>query len=156
MRRCQTPKGQILILILIVLLGLVLIFGVFTTVSVRVRAAPTVREAFWLVGDQKISTASLGEKVEARIVIKTAEEYVGSIVVKIRKDIAWWPDSDYHVSTIPVNLMGGQEKEIETTFTPDEASTSNLRGYLVEIEFRVTRTTWTMENSYPPRLRVTE
>lgn len=159
MRRRQTTKGQILIIILLILLGLVLIFGLFSTVSVRVRAAPIVREASWLVDDQKVSTATLGEKVEAKVVVKATEEYAGSVVVKIRKDVAHLPDSDYHVSTIPVNLMGGGEKEIEINFTPDEASSSGffgLRGYFIEIEFRTTRTTWTMENSYPPRLRVTE
>jgi len=156
LKRRQTSKGQILILILLVLLGLVLISGFFSVVSVRVRAAPTVQEAFWLVDDQKVSTATLGEKVEAKIVVKATEEYVGSIVVKIRKDIRWWPDSDYQVSTIPVNLKGGEEKEINLSFTPDEASGGSLRGYLIEIEFQATRTTWVMENSYPPRLRVTE
>ena len=77
MRRRQTSKGQILVLILLVLLALVLIFGLFSTVSVRVRVAPTVQEAFWLVGDQKVSAATLGQKVEAKMVIKAAEEYVG-------------------------------------------------------------------------------
>lgn len=156
MRRRQTSKGQILLLILIVLLGLVLIFGLFSTVSVRVRVAPTVQEAVWKVGDSIVSTARLGEKVEAQVVIQATEEYVGSVVVKIRKDITWWPDSDYHISTIPVNLVGGEEEEIKLSFAPDEASAGSLRGYFIEIEFQVTKTTWTMENSYPPRLRVIE
>jgi len=159
LRRRQTNKGQILILILLLLLGVVLIFVLFSKVSVRVRAAPIVREASWLVDDQKVSTATLREKVEAKIVVEATEEYVGSLVVKIRKDVARLPDSDYDVSTIPVGLMGGQEKEIRINFTPDEASSGGffaLRGYFIEIEFQVTRTTWTMENSYPPRLRVTE
>lgn len=155
MRGRQTSKGQILVLILLVLLGLVLIFGVSSVVSVRVRAAPIVQEAVWLVDDERVSTAALGEKVEAKIVVKATEEYVGSIVVKIRKDIRWWPDSDYQVSTIPVSLQGGEEKEITISFKPDEASEGSLRGYLTEIEFRATRTTWVMENSYPPRLRIT-
>jgi len=154
MRKRQTSTGQGLTLILLVLLVLVLIFGLLFTVSVRVREAPIVREAFWLVDDQRVSTARLGEKVEAHVVIKATEEYSGPIMVRIRKDIALWPDSDYHISTIPVSLKGGEEKEIEITFTPDEASGGSLRGYFIEIEFRVARTTWVMENSYPPRLKV--
>jgi len=156
LRRHQTAKGQILILILLVLVGLVLIFGLFSVVSFRARAAPIVREAFWLVDDQQVTAVGLGERVEAHIVVEAREEYVGSVVVKIRKDIRLWPDSDYHVSTIPVDLKGGEEKELKVTFTPDEASAGSLRGYFIEIDFRATRTTWTMENSYPPRLRVTD
>ena len=156
LRRRQTSKGQILVLILLVLLGLVLIFAVSSVVSVRVRAAPIVQEAVWLIDDQGISTAVLSEKVEAKIVVKATEEYVGSIVVKIRKDIRWWPDSDYQVSTVPVSLKSGEEKETTLSFTPDEVSGGSLRGYFIEIEFRATRTTWVMENSYPPRLKVTE
>ncbi len=154
LRKRQAAKGQILILILLVLVGLVVIFGLLFTASTRVRAAPILQEAFWLVDDQRVSTARIGENVEADLVIKATEEYVGSIVVKIRKDIALWFDSNYHISTIPVNLKGGQEQEMKITFMPDEASKGSLRGYFVEIEFQVTRTTWVMENSYPPRLRV--
>jgi len=153
LRRQQALKGQILILALVILLGLVLIFVVLSGVSVRVRAAPIVREAFWRVDDQRVTSARLGEKVEAVIVVRATEEYVGSIVVKIKKDIAFWPDSDYHIATIPVSLSGGEEKEIKIAFTPDEASSGNLRGYFIEINFQVTKTTWTMENSYPPRLK---
>jgi len=163
LRRRQTSKGQILILTLIVLLGLVLVFALLSMVTVRVRAAPIVREAFWLVNGERVSTARLGEKVEAHVVVKATEEYVGSIVVTIRKDIARGFDSDFHVATIPVNLRGGEEEEIELTFTPDEAGGGGgflgfgaLRGYFIEVEFRVTRTTWVMENSYPPRLRVVD
>ena len=156
LRERQASKGQILILMLLVLVGLLVIFGLLFTASIRVRATPILQEAFWLVGNQRVSTARLGENVEAHVVIKATEEYVGSIVVKIRKDIALWLDSNYLISTIPVNLKGGEEKEMKITFMPDEASTGSLRGYFVDIDFRVTRTTWVMENSYPPRLKVTD
>jgi len=156
LRRRQTVKGQILIFILLVLLGLVLISVFLSTVSVRVRAAPIVKEAVWTVDRSVVSTARVGEKVEARMVVEAVEEYVGSIVVRIKKDVRLWWDSDYHVQTIPVNLAGSEQKEIEIAFTPDQASTGSLRGYFIEIEFQATRTTWTMENSYPPRLIVTE
>lgn len=157
LRRRQT-SGQILILIVLVLVGLVLIFALFSRASVRVRAAPIVREASWTVDGSTVSTASLGDKVEAHVVVEAVEEYVGSIVVKIRKDVSHLPDSDFHISTIPVNLKAGEEQEIEIVIMPDEASSSGffgLRGYFIEVNFQVTSTTWVMENSYPPRLRVT-
>ena len=158
LRRRQASKGQILIIILLVLFGLVVISGLISIFSGRDRAAPTIKEAYWVVDGQKASTSSLGEEVEAHVVIQAVEQYSGSIVVKIRKDIRLWFDSDFTVVTTPVNLAGGDEKTIEIAFTPDEASHGNvtgLRGYFIEIEFKTTRTTWKMENSYPPRLTVT-
>lgn len=155
MRSRQSVKGQILVLVLLVLLGLVVVFVLSSTFSGRVRTAPIVREAVWAVGGSVVTTANVGDKVDARVEVQTVEEYVGSIVVKIRKDVRWWPDTDYHVSTMPLNLKGGETTEIEVAFTPDEASSSGMRGYFIEIEFQATRTTWTMENTYPPRLTVT-
>jgi len=150
-------KGQIFIFILLVLLGLIVISALISSYTVRVRAAPIVKEAVWLVGGQRVSTADLGEEVEAHVVIQATEAYEGSIVVKIRKDVKVWFDSDFAISTLPINLAGGDEKIIEISFTPDEASRgglTGLRGYFIEIEFKATRTTWVMENSYPPRLTV--
>lgn len=155
MRRRQASQGQILILILIVLIGLFLFSGLISFFSIRVRTGPTVQDAAWQVNGQNVSTASVGEQVEAKIVVKTVEQYVGSIVVKVKKDIRLWPDRDYQVSTIPVNLKGGETKEIEIVFTPDEASSRSMRGYFIEIEFQAAGNRWSMENTYPPRLRVT-
>ncbi len=150
-------KGQIFIVIILVLLGLIVTSVLISSFTVRVRAAPIVKEAFWLVDGQRVSTADLGEKVEAHVVIQATEEYEGSIVVKVRKDVKVWLDSDFAISTLPIKLAGGDEKTIEIFFTPDEASgggLTGLRGYFIEIEFKATRTTWTMENSYPPRLTI--
>lgn len=154
MRRRQSAKGQILILVLLVLIGLVLIFGVISMFSARTREAPQVSEAFWTRRDQPVAVVTLGDGVKAHVVVQTREEYVGAIVVKIKKDVRLWFDSDYAISTIPVNLKGGDQKELVVEFTPDEASAGSLRGYFIEAEFKVTRTRWTMENTYPPRLTV--
>jgi len=156
MRRRQTSKGQGLVLILLVLLAVFVIFGLIFVGSFRVRARPTVQEAVWIVNDQEVSTARVGEKVEARVVIKATEEYAGSIVVKIRKDTTLWFDSDYQVSTVPITLNGGEQKEMELVFTPNQASGGRLRGYFIEIDFQATGTKWVMESSYPPRLKVTD
>jgi len=117
-----------------------------------------VQEVFWQMEGQKVTTVGVGVEVEAYVVVKATEEYVGSIVVKIRKDISFWPDSDYSIKTVPVNLIGGQETKLELSFVPDQASDGglrSLRGYFVEVDFSATQTSWVMENSYPPRLKVT-
>jgi len=157
LRRHQALKGQAFILILIVVVGLVLILGLFSSYSLRVRATPLVKEVFWLVDGQRATTARLGVEVEAHVVIQATEEYDGSVVIRVREDVRLWFDSDFTVSTIPVNLVGGEEKTMEISFTPDEASRggfTGLRGYFIEVEFRATRISWVMENSYPPRLTV--
>lgn len=121
-----------------------------------VRYAPTVEKALWEVAGQRVTTANVGDEVEAHVVIKTIREYIGSIMIKIRKDIAFQPErKDYYVETVPVNLIGGQEKEIELTFVPDQSRGNSLRGYFIEVDFLDSLTKWVMENSYPPRLRVT-
>jgi hypothetical protein len=149
-------KSKALAPIIIIIIVIVAAFALVTVLvmSKRARAGPIVEEAFWQVDGQRLTDARFGEKVKAIVVVKPVEEYVGSIVVKVRKDIAWWPDSDYQVSTVPVSLRAGESKEIEVAFTPDERSGSRLRGYFIEITFQLTGTSWTMESSYPPRLRV--
>jgi hypothetical protein len=158
LRKRQASKGQILILILLILFGLVVVSGLISIFSGRDRGAPIVKEAYWLVDREKASTSSLGQEVEAQVVIQAVEQYSGSIVVKIRKDVRLWFDSDFTVATTPVNIAGGDEKTLEIAFTPDEAThgtVTGLRGYFIEIEFKATRTSWEMEDSYPPRLTVT-
>jgi len=151
----RTRKGQALVLIILVLLGIIVIFVLLSARSARVRSSPMVQEVFWQIDSQRGTTASVGDEVKAHIVIKATEKYVGSIVMKVRKDISFWPDSDYSIKTVPVNVRGGQETELELSFVPDEASGGSLRGYFVEIDFQATGTSWVMENTYPPRLKVT-
>lgn len=150
----RARRGQAFILILLVLLGMIVVFALVSTRSVRVRSTPVMQEVFWRVDGRRVTTASVGDEVEAHVVAKATEEYVGSIVVRIRKDISFWPDSDYSIKTVPVNLRGGQETELELAFVPDQASAGSLRGYFVEVDFSATGTSWVMESSYPPRLRV--
>jgi hypothetical protein len=158
MERRRAYKGQILAIILLLILGFIIISGLISFFSGRNASAPVVKEAYWRIDGQRVSTSSLGQEVEAHVIVEATEQYVGSIVVKVRKDARMWFDSDFKVDTIPADLAGGDEKSIELSFTPDETShgtITGLRGYFIEVEFRATRTTYTMENSYPPRLTVT-
>jgi len=147
-------RGQGIILILIILFVIVVVFVVLSSRSAQVKSAPVVLEAFWKVGVENVTAARIGDKVEAHLIVEAPEEYVGSIVVKIRKDISLWSDSDYSVKTVPVDLKGGQPTELELEFVADQASEGRLRGYFVEVDFTVKNANWVMENSYPPRLRV--
>jgi len=150
----RNRKGQIFIIVLIVLLIIVVVFVVFSARSSQVSSAPVVQGVFWQLNGGNVTAAHVGDEVEAHAVVKATQEYAGSVVVKIRKDVAFWLDSDYSVKTIPVNLTAGQATELVLDFAPDQASEGNLRGYFVEIDFQTTHTSWNMENSYPPRLTV--
>ena len=149
-------RGFGFLLLFIVLLVAVAFFAFMVTESSRVQASPEVQQAFWRVNSHNSTTANIGEEVEAHVIVRAKEEYSGSIVLKIRKDVSFWSDSDYATKTFPVDLKSGQTTELELTFTPDEAGVGRLRGYFMEVDFLVTHTNWGMANSYPPRLTVVE
>jgi hypothetical protein len=140
-------------LIVIIIIGVAVVLVALSVFSSRQRVSPLVVEAFWQTDDQQVSVTVSGTEVHGHVIVKATEEYVGSIVVKVRKDVSLWPDSDYQTATFPVNLAAG-EQDLQLNFRPDEASNSRLRGYFLELNFKVTGATWVMENSYPPRLRV--
>jgi len=149
LRKGETYLGSLLILLI-----LLLIFAALITQNVGVRSSPIVDEVFWLAEGQKVTAVHVRSEVEVHVVIRATGQYVGSVVVKIRKDIASWLDEDYAILTVPISLGGDENTEIELTFIPDKASMGNLRGYFIEVNFLVTKAKWVMENSYPPRLRV--
>jgi len=118
------------------------------------RTGPLVEQVFWQANGQNVTEVYLGGEVELHAVLTTAEEYTGSVAIKVRKDIAYWFDSDYILKTFPLDLVGGRTAQLNLTFSPDEASQGRTRGYFVEIDFTATGTNWVMDDSYPPRLQV--
>lgn len=149
-------RGFGFLLLFIVLLAVVVVFAFMVNESSRVQASPAVQQAFWRVNSHNSTTANVSEEVEAQVIVRAKEDYSGSIVLKVRKDVSFWSDSDYATKTFPIDLKSGQTTELELTFTPDQASTGRLRGYFMEVDFLVTHTNWAMANSYPPRLTVVE
>jgi len=152
----RDKRGFGFLLIFIVLLAAVVVFAFMMTESSRVQASPEVQQAFWRVNSHNSTTANIGEEVQAHVIVQAKEDYSGSTVLKIRKDVSFWSDSDYATKTFPIDLKSGQTTELELTFTPDQASAGRLRGYFMEVDFLVTHTHWAMANSYPPRLTVVE
>jgi hypothetical protein len=90
MERSRSSRGQIIAFILLLILGFIVISGLIAIFSGRNGSAPVVKEAYWLVNGDKASASSLGQEVEAHVVVQATEQYVGSIVVKIRKDARLW------------------------------------------------------------------
>lgn len=109
-------------------------------------------DAYWVVGATRASTCKVGARVEAHIRVRAEGGFVsGSVAVKIRKDLTLKADVDYKVEVFQVNLEEGREVDLTVVFYPDEPSTLWMRGYFIELEGL---TSWTMESSYPPRLKV--
>ena len=150
----KARRGQVFIVVIVIIIILIALFVILPMLEARNRPAPLVQQVFWQANNQNVTNVYLGEEVDLHAVVKAREQYTGSVVVKVRKDTAFWFDSDYTVKTFPTNLVGDQTIELELTFSPDEATQGRFRGYFVEIQFSATNTKWMMDDSYPPRLEV--
>jgi hypothetical protein len=152
--RSRTRTGQIFIIVLIILVIVVVLFLALPLIGSRSRPTPLVQQVLWNVGGRNVTSCFLNQEVEVHVTIESAQLYVASVEIKIRKDVSLWFDSDYATKTFPVNMPGGQSTELVFTFAPDEASEGQLHGYFVEVDFLTSNSNWIMENSYPPRLTV--
>jgi hypothetical protein len=154
-RGCQ---GQILVFIVLILIFAFVVFALLSPNFGGQKPAPSVLEAYWRVDGQRVTSASVGGSVEAVVAVQASEQYVGSIIVKVRKDVQWWFDKDYAVATVPVDMVGGGEPALlKVEFVPDEASVGrvgSLKGYFIEVEFSAVGAGWSMDSAYPPRLEV--
>jgi len=147
-------KGIGFILIIIIIVAMIVVFALISFRSRQLGSTPSVQDSYWVVSARKSTVASVGQEVEAHVIIEAEEEYIDSVVIKIRKDISYLPDADYATKTIPVDVKGGQSTDLEITFTPDQASAGNLRGYFIEVGYSVLHANWVMDSAYPPRLTV--
>lgn len=147
-------RGIGFLLIIIVIVAIIVIFALVSIRSTQLGSTPSVQDSYWIVSAKRSTIASVGQEVEAHVIIEAKEEYIDSVVVKVRKDISYLPDVDYATKTIPIDVKGGQSTDLEITFTPDQTSTGNLRGYFIEVDYSGLHTNWIMDNAYPPRLTV--
>jgi LEA14-like dessication related protein len=127
----------------------------------RVTAAPpsqgtlVVESAWWTVDGKVVTTARVGQTVTAHVRVRAVGGRVEELVrVKVRKDLALRPDEDYAVSTFTVKLESGQSAELTVAFVASEKSGLLFRGYFIEVDFLYSQRKWTMDDAYPPRLKV--
>lgn len=119
------------------------------------QGVPEVSDAYWMVGSARVTTAKVGDKVEAHVTIRAVGVPLeGYVTVRIRKDIVLLPDTDFLVQTFQISVRSGEETDISLTFYPDELSGGSLRGYFMEVVLTTWNKEWTMESIYPPRLKV--
>lgn len=111
-----------------------------------------VEEVYWTVDGVRTSTCEVDDTVQARIRLGALNAALDDdIVINVRKDLAFMPDTNLLSQSHNVVLNRGQDKEIVISFSPTEASSGLLRGYFIEIDGD---TQWTMPDNYPPRLTV--
>jgi len=127
----------------------------------RVTAAPlpqgtlVVESAWWTVDGRVVTTARVGQTVTAHVRVRAVGGRVEELVrVRVRKDLALRPDEDYVVSTFTVKLESGQSAELTVVFVASEKSGLLFRGYFLEVDFLYSQWKWTMDDAYPPRLKV--
>jgi hypothetical protein len=150
----KTMRGQILVVVVIILVIVVALIIFLPMLLAPHGSTPIVQDVFWKIDDRNVSSCFVGDGVAAHVVIEATDQYVGSVEIKIRKDVTFWFDSDYTTETFPVNLSGSHTTELVVTFAPDTAGGGSLRGYFVEVDFLATGSNWIMQSSYPPRLAV--
>jgi len=112
-----------------------------------------VMDVYWAVGGNTVTSVKKGDAVEVHVVCFAESGSVsGTLLVKVRKDIAFAPDVDYATASFNVNLQAGSSQDYSFVFIPQEASKGSLRGYHIEVWFRGEKI-WTMDDTYPPRLK---
>jgi hypothetical protein len=101
-----------------------------------------------------VMEAKQGDMVTAYVTVEAVGGYFeGSVTVRIRKDMAFLPDEDHKVESFQLSLLEGKTQTVTVKFIAAEKSSMIFRGYFIEVEFPGGK--WTMDDSYPPRLKVT-
>jgi len=117
---------------------------------------PLLQKAWWTVDNQVVTEAKQGQTVKAHVLVKAIDGNLkGILTIRIRKDLALLPDEDYEVESFSINVPKGQTVELTVTFLASEKSSFSFRGYFIQVDFNSWETSWTMESSYPPRLKIT-
>lgn len=123
----------------------------------EVKSSLQVVDAYWMIDNEAITTAKLGENVQAHIsLIAIGGDAAGSIEFRVRKDVAWWFDRDFKTVSFSVDMPRGEVQTIGLTFTPDELSNGGfrgIRGYYLEAYWGGKKI-YSMKSAYPPRLMI--
>jgi len=119
--------------------------------------APSVISVWWTTTRGTVTEVEQGENVQAHIRIKAINgDIAGSITIKVRKDIPLLPDQDHMIKSYTVTLSENQEREFAVSFSASDAPSYSFSGYFIEVDFTSWGISWTMDDSYPPRLNVRE
>jgi len=129
---------------------LCLIFATaFNSYECNAASAISIVDAYWSINGKKVSTAYVGDEIEATIRIKAGSGSVqGTITINIMQDTDVWFDEDFISEERSFILSAGQEKEYTISFRPffgygDEIvgvfGDFMFEGYYIEVEYQAAR-----------------
>ena len=114
----------------------------------------SVTNAWWSWSGSTVTSADIGDNIDGKVTLRAVGGPVsGEVTVNIREDLAWASDETLTSDTFAVSLNEGEQRTFTVPFTALESSGSGFSGYFIDVQGDVS---WTMSNSYPPRLTVNE
>ncbi len=127
------------------------------SVNEEQQGSPVVVNAWWTTSSGVVSSVTHGEQVMGHILFEASGGDVNSqLLIHVRKDLALQSDQDLETFSGTLSLLEGQQKEITFSYDASDSPGSSFRGYFLQVDYISIGETWTMDNSYPPRLIVTE
>lgn len=111
-------------------------FALEEFVDVQIAKEPSLEvvDTYWTIGDERISEAKMGDTIGASISIMACNGDIASpLNMHVRKNFPLWFDEDFKIESRLISLKRGGIQTLEVGFEPDEASSSSLRGYYVEV-----------------------
>jgi hypothetical protein len=116
----------------------------------RIFSEISIEFSGWFVGNSPVTSAKKSDNVIAKLIFSWGQS--GSYTIEVRRDISWAPDETItQLQFVYDGYSSTQQISFIPPYMTDEAGTN---GYHIDI-LRGSDTIWTMQNSYPPRLRVT-
>ncbi len=116
---------------------------------------PSVSNGYWTDEGVEITQTVKGNKIKAHVNFKASEGYLeGNAKIVVRRDISWGFDEDYATKTESININKDETYDLWIDWTPQKATgEDSTNGYHLEFWWNGEKK-WTMDDSYPPRLKV--
>jgi hypothetical protein len=120
---------------------------------VKANPSPIIEWKGWSIDSYAVTVGFVGDTIRADI--RMNDEPSGHYRIRIMRDIDTWPDEEMTVLFFDYD---GGDQTYSLSFTPDIGTgEQNTNGYHVDVykdEWWGWDEKWTMQNEYPPRLRV--
>jgi len=121
------------------------------TGHLRAEEGVIVERYGWFVGNSEVFSVRPGAIVNAAVLIRARGSLEGELVLEIRRDISFLPDTVATRRAFRVSLRDGEETVLSVEFTAEGGGL--MRGYFMRLYYNGA-VVWEMGDSYPPRLWV--
>jgi len=144
---------KIALIFLAFLLGCVEISGVGTVFEKE--GIILVNSMDFTVNGKNATQANVNDSVSANVKIVALEgDVIGKLKISVRKDFSWSPDKEYIAQYFDIRISKDDSKVFSVPFVPDQKSGEGaFEGFFIDVYFNDQKIL-TMQNSYPPRLKI--